>query len=61
MPALYYQNGGVETNSFGKTNAEGLFVVGEGSGDVYGKNRAPILLPDYRGRAVHARMIDILK
>ncbi|MBA7664304.1 hypothetical protein ES703_72362 [subsurface metagenome] len=24
------------------------------------KNRAPILLPDYRGKAVLARMIDIL-
>ena len=61
MATGYYQNGGVETNFFGKTNVEGLFVTGEVSGGVHGKNRAPILLPDYRGVAVLARMIDTLK
>ncbi len=116
FPTLHYQNGGVETDPDGKTNVEGLFVAGEVSGGVHGKNRlmgnstldclvfgrragmsaaeyaktykgngkltlkhlnnyikmlkdagikkkrrAPILLPDYRGKAVLARMIDILQ
>jgi succinate dehydrogenase/fumarate reductase flavoprotein subunit len=115
FPTLHYQNGGVETDASGRTNIEGLFVAGEVSGGVHGKNRlmgnstldclvfgrragktaaqyvksnkgdvkltlthveryiemlkkagikkkmrAPILLPDYRGKAVLARMIDIL-
>jgi succinate dehydrogenase / fumarate reductase flavoprotein subunit len=114
FPTLHYQNGGVETDPRGKTNVEGLFVAGEVSGGVHGKNRlmgnstldcmvfgrrsgiyaaeyvkkakrngqlslahvkkyvhllkkagikperkAPLLLPDYRGKAVLARMIDI--
>jgi succinate dehydrogenase/fumarate reductase flavoprotein subunit len=114
FPTLHYQNGGVETDSEGKTNVEGLYVAGEVSGGVHGKNRlmgnstldcmvygrrsgiyaakyvktvkgrgklslehmkkyvrmlkkagikperrAPILLPEYRGKAVLARMIDI--
>jgi succinate dehydrogenase / fumarate reductase flavoprotein subunit len=114
FPTLHYQNGGVETDPWGKTNIEGLWVAGEVSGGVHGKNRlmgnstldclvfgrrsgiataeylkknpsqgklslthldsyvkslkesgvetarkAPILLPDYRGKAVLARMIDI--
>ena len=114
FPTLHYQNGGVETDPDGKTNVEGLFVAGEVTGGVHGKNRlmgnstldclvfgrragiaaaeyvkkgvtigkltldhvkkyvkqleaegikttrrSPILLPDYRGKAVLARMIDI--
>jgi len=114
FPTLHYQNGGVETDPEGKTNIEGLFIAGEISGGVHGKNRlmgnstldcmvfgrrsgicaakyaktikrrgklslehmkkyvnmlkkagikperrAPILLPEYRGKAVLARMIDI--
>lgn len=114
FPTLHYQNGGVETDPEGKTTVEGLFVSGEISGGVHGKNRlmgnstldcmvygrrsgiyaakyakkikrrgklslehmkkyvkmlkkagikperrAPILLPDYRGKAVLARMIDV--
>jgi succinate dehydrogenase / fumarate reductase flavoprotein subunit len=114
FPTLHYQNGGVETDPEGKTNIEGLFVAGEISGGVHGKNRlmgnstldcmvfgrrsgiyaaeyvktvketrglslehmnkyvkmleeakikrdrrSPILLPEYRGKAVLARMIDI--
>ena len=114
FPTLHYQNGGVETDPEGKTNMEGLYVAGEISGGVHGKNRlmgnstldcmvfgrragifaadyvkkakrngklslehmkkyvnmlekagikrerkAPILLPDYRGKAVLARMIDV--
>jgi len=114
FPTLHYQNGGVETDPEGKTSVEGLFVAGELSGGVHGKNRlmgnstldcmvfgrragiyaaehvkktkrggkltlvhvndyvkmlkkagikperkAPILLPDYRGKAVLARMIDL--
>ncbi len=115
FPTLHYQNGGVETDPHGHTNVEGLFVAGEVSGGVHGKNRlmgnstldclvfgrragmaaaeyvkkvdfgkltldhltryinmlkeagikperrAPILLPDYRGKAVLARMIDIFR
>jgi succinate dehydrogenase / fumarate reductase flavoprotein subunit len=114
FPTLHYQNGGVETDPDGKTNVEGLFVSGEISGGVHGKNRlmgnstldcmvfgrrsgiyaatyvkkakkirnisldhvskyitmlknarikperrAPMLLPDYRGKASLARMIDV--
>jgi succinate dehydrogenase/fumarate reductase flavoprotein subunit len=114
FPTLHYQNGGVETDPEGKTNIEGLYVAGEISGGVHGKNRlmgnstldcmvfgrrsgiyaaeyvktvkesrglslehmkkyvkmleeakikrdrrSPILLPEYRGKAVLARMIDI--
>ncbi len=39
FPTLHYQNGGVETDPRGKTNVEGLFVAGEVSGGVHGKNR----------------------
>jgi succinate dehydrogenase/fumarate reductase flavoprotein subunit len=115
FPTLHYQNGGVETDPQCNTNIPGLFVAGEISGGVHGKNRlmgnstldcmvfgkrsgisaaeyikkgakvgkisldhvnkyvamlkdakikterkAPILLPDYRGKAVLARKIDIL-
>ena len=114
FPTLHYQNGGVETDPWGKTNLEGLWVAGEVSGGVHGKNRlmgnstldtmvfgrragistaeyiklgksagkltlehtkryvnllkeagiktkrrAPVLLPEYRGKAALARMIDI--
>jgi succinate dehydrogenase/fumarate reductase flavoprotein subunit len=114
FPTLHYQNGGVETDPWGRTNIEGLWVAGEISGGVHGKNRlmgnstldclvfgrraginvaeylksakndgkltldhlksyinmlkdagikttrkAPILFPEYRGKAVLARMIDV--
>ncbi|MBE0478201.1 FAD-binding protein [Candidatus Aerophobetes bacterium] len=114
FPTLHYQNGGVETDAQARTNVEGLFVAGEVSGGVHGKNRlmgnstldclvfgrragmyaaeyvksnknkgeltlhhvkkyvdllkeagidskrrAPILLPEYRGKQVLARTIDI--
>ena len=114
FPTLHYQNGGVETDPHARTNVDGLFVAGEVSGGVHGKNRlmgnstldcivfgrvsgrtaaeyvqginnpgklsfahlpkyikqmeeagvktdrkAPMLLPEYRGKAVLARMIDI--
>jgi len=114
FPTLHYQNGGVETDPQGSTNVKGLFVAGEISGGVHGKNRlmgnstldcmvfgrrsgmhsaeyvkkgitlgklgfkhvkkyirdlksagiktnrrAPMLLPDYRGKAALARAIDI--
>ncbi len=114
FPTLHYQNGGVETDPKGSTNVKGLFVAGEISGGVHGKNRlmgnstldcmvfgrrsgmhsaeyvkkgvnigklglkhvekyiqklksagikterrAPLLLPDYRGKAALARAIDI--
>lgn len=115
FPTLHYQNGGVETDPWGRTNVEGLFVAGEVTGGVHGKNRlmgnstldclvfgrragiaaaeyvkgkkapqtvtldhlkgfveelraagvpeerrSPMLLPDYRGKRVLARMIDLL-
>lgn len=116
FPTLHYQNGGIDTDPAGRTNIEGLWVAGEVSGGVHGKNRlmgnstldclvfgrrsgidtaeyvragggknsakltfehlkpyvqalkeagvkptrrAPILLPDYRGKAALARMIDV--
>lgn len=39
FPTLHYQNGGVETDPWGHTNLEGLWVAGEVSGGVHGKNR----------------------
>jgi succinate dehydrogenase / fumarate reductase flavoprotein subunit len=117
FPTLHYQNGGVETDAWGETNVDGLFVAGEVSGGVHGKNRlmgnstldclvfgrragiraaeyitrhpspttdhkvalihvsryvrllrqagvpkerrAPVLLPDYRGKHALARMVDV--
>ncbi|MBN2564593.1 MAG: FAD-binding protein [Candidatus Eisenbacteria bacterium] len=113
FPTLHYQNGGVETDPDGATNVESLWVAGEVSGGVHGKNRlmgnstldtmvfgrragmaaaayvksantgqrtlqhavrfadilqdagvdsarrAPMLLPEYRGKAALARMIDV--
>ncbi|MGQ9533620.1 MAG: FAD-binding protein [bacterium] len=114
FPTLHYQNGGVETDPWGRTNIESLWVAGEVSGGVHGKNRlmgnstldclvfgrrsgiavaeylkknpsfgrltldhirrykemlmqagikttrrSPLLFPDYRGKAVLARKIDI--
>ena len=114
FPTLHYQNGGVETDPWGKTSLDGLWVAGEVSGGVHGKNRlmgnstldcmvfgrragisaaeyvksakgkgeltlhhmnkyikmlkdanikpvrkAPIILPEYRGKAALARMIDV--
>ena len=113
FPTLHYQNGGVETDPDGRTNAEGLWVAGEVAGGIHGRNRlmgnstldtmvfgrragrsvadyvgaaklgqrtfehvtsfvseltkagvdpsrrSPMLLPEYRGRAALARMIDV--
>jgi succinate dehydrogenase/fumarate reductase flavoprotein subunit len=114
FPTLHYQNGGVETDPWGHTTVEGLWVAGEVSGGVHGKNRlmgnstldtmvfgrragisaaqyvksgvkqgrltlehmknyvktlkeasikperrSPMLLPEYRGKAALARMIDV--
>jgi len=38
-PSLHYQNGGVEINDHCETNIHGLFVAGEASGGVHGRNR----------------------
>lgn len=39
FPTLHYQNGGVETDPWGHTTVKGLWVAGEVSGGVHGKNR----------------------
>ena len=39
FPTLHYQNGGVETDPWGHSALEGLWVAGEVSGGVHGKNR----------------------
>lgn len=39
FPTLHYQNGGVETDPRGHSSVEGLWVAGEVSGGVHGKNR----------------------
>ncbi|MBD3370933.1 FAD-binding protein [Candidatus Fermentibacteria bacterium] len=39
FPTLHYQNGGVETDPQGRTTLDGLWVAGEVSGGVHGKNR----------------------
>ncbi len=38
-PTLHYQNGGIEINGRTETNIPNLFVAGEASGGVHGKNR----------------------
>lgn len=38
-PSLHYQNGGMEINDRTETNIAGLFVAGEASGGVHGRNR----------------------
>jgi len=38
-PTLHYQNGGVEINNKCETNIPGLYVAGEVSGGVHGRNR----------------------
>ncbi len=38
-PSLHYQNGGVENNAKCETNIPGLYVAGEASGGVHGRNR----------------------
>jgi len=38
-PSLHYQNGGVEINEKCETNIPGLYVAGEASGGVHGRNR----------------------
>jgi succinate dehydrogenase/fumarate reductase flavoprotein subunit len=38
-PTLHYQNGGVEINDKCETNIPGLYVAGEVSGGVHGRNR----------------------
>ncbi|OGD16533.1 MAG: fumarate reductase [Candidatus Aminicenantes bacterium RBG_13_59_9] len=38
-PSLHYQNGGVEINERCETNIKGLYVAGEASGGVHGRNR----------------------
>jgi succinate dehydrogenase / fumarate reductase flavoprotein subunit len=113
-PTLHYQNGGVESTEKAETRVSGLFVAGEASGGVHGKNRlmgnslldynvfgrraginaaayvrnrtvgkltlthideyvknleeanilleakAPIILPEYRGKEALARALDIM-
>lgn len=38
-PSLHYQNGGIEINDKSETNIPGLYVAGEASGGVHGRNR----------------------
>jgi aspartate oxidase/CheY-like chemotaxis protein len=38
-PTLHYQNGGIEINDRSETNIPGLYVAGEASGGVHGRNR----------------------
>lgn len=38
-PSLHYQNGGIEIDERCNTNIPGLFVAGEASGGVHGRNR----------------------
>ncbi len=38
-PSLHYQNGGIEINDKCETGIEGLFVAGEATGGVHGRNR----------------------
>jgi succinate dehydrogenase / fumarate reductase flavoprotein subunit/L-aspartate oxidase len=38
-PTLHYQNGGVKIDINGETNVKNLFVAGEASGGLHGRNR----------------------
>ena len=38
-PTLHYQNGGIEIDEWGRTSLPNLFVAGEASGGVHGRNR----------------------
>ncbi len=38
-PTLHYQNGGIEINECCETNIQALFVAGEASGGIHGRNR----------------------
>lgn len=38
-PSLHYQNGGIEINEKGESSLPGLYVAGEASGGVHGRNR----------------------
>jgi len=38
-PTLHYQNGGININEKAETNIPGLYVAGEASGGVHGRNR----------------------
>jgi len=38
-PSLHYQNGGIEINERCETSIPGLYVAGEASGGVHGRNR----------------------
>ncbi|MGD2089519.1 MAG: FAD-binding protein, partial [Candidatus Aminicenantes bacterium] len=39
FPTLHYQNGGIEINAKCETNIPGLYVAGEASGGLHGRNR----------------------
>jgi succinate dehydrogenase/fumarate reductase flavoprotein subunit len=39
FPSLHYQNGGIEINEKAETEIPGLYVAGEASGGVHGRNR----------------------
>jgi len=39
FPTLHYQNGGIEINDHCETIVNGLFVAGEASGGIHGRNR----------------------
>ncbi len=39
FPTLHYQNGGLEINAKAETSIPGLYVAGENSGGVHGRNR----------------------
>jgi succinate dehydrogenase/fumarate reductase flavoprotein subunit len=39
FPTLHYQNGGIEINEKAETSIPGLYVAGEASGGVHGRNR----------------------
>ncbi|MFQ5579967.1 MAG: FAD-binding protein [Nitrospiria bacterium] len=38
-PTLHYQNGGIKIDVNGESNLKGLFVAGEASGGIHGRNR----------------------
>jgi succinate dehydrogenase/fumarate reductase flavoprotein subunit len=39
FPSLHYQNGGIEINERCEANIPGLYVAGEATGGVHGRNR----------------------
>lgn len=63
-PSLHYQNGGIEIDDKCETNIPGLYVAGEASGGVHGRNRLmgnSVLDYNVFGRRAGIYAVDYIK